>query len=136
MQLQLKNLNKVRLVAWLLYAIFELILQVLFQIWFLYPSVYWAVNNILARFDFVQSGINFKYITTPSLFKVSKKITYKKKQNISQIRNQKYENILSHFRYEKLLSHIVWDDKLKFTSGLKIFEIFEIYWFEIRENCW
>ena len=33
MKLQPKNLNKVGLVAWLLYAIFEILIQLLFWIW-------------------------------------------------------------------------------------------------------
>ena len=33
MQFKSKNLNKVRLVAWLLYAIFEILLKVVFWIW-------------------------------------------------------------------------------------------------------
>ena len=59
-QLQSKNLNKVRYFALLLYAIFEILLQVLFRIWFYIPILYWENNNILARFDLIQLGINLQ----------------------------------------------------------------------------
>ena len=59
-QLQSKNLNKVRYFALLLYAIFEILLQVLFRIWFYIPILYWEKNNILARFDLIQLGINLQ----------------------------------------------------------------------------
>ena len=43
MWLQSNNINKVREVT-VLYI--ELILQVVFRIWFLYPALYWEVNKI------------------------------------------------------------------------------------------
>ena len=52
MWLQSNNINKVREVT-VLYI--ELILQVVFRIWFLYPALYWAGDNIHARVDSLQS---------------------------------------------------------------------------------
>ena len=34
-QLQLNNINSVIMVAWLLYDVFEILLQLVFQIWFI-----------------------------------------------------------------------------------------------------
>ena len=64
MHFQSNNLNKVRLFALLLYAILEILLQVVFRILFFITVLYWSGNNILARVDFIQSGINLQYITT------------------------------------------------------------------------
>ena len=36
----------------------EIRLQVVFQIWFCIPVLYWTENNILAWVDLIQSGIN------------------------------------------------------------------------------
>ena len=52
MQLKAKNLNKLRLIT-LCYI--EILIQVVFRIWFLYPALYWEVNNIHARVDSIQS---------------------------------------------------------------------------------
>ena len=45
MRLQSKNLNQVRVIN-LFYI--EIILQAVFRIWFLYPGLFWAGNNIHA----------------------------------------------------------------------------------------
>ena len=41
----------------------EILLQVLFRIFFI-PIIYWEGNNILARFDSIQSGMNLQYTPT------------------------------------------------------------------------
>ena len=52
------------------------------------------------------------------VFEVSGQLPHtKNKQNISQVPNQKYENIWSDFESENMWSHIVWDAKLKFAYG-------------------
>ena len=40
MKFQSKNINKVRILSWLLYSILEIILQVVFRIWFRIPVLY------------------------------------------------------------------------------------------------
>ena len=78
----------------MIYAIFEILLQLVFPIWFYIPVMYWAGNNILARVNSIQSGINLKCIPkTYSLLSKWAIDPHDKKQNISQARNQKYENI-------------------------------------------
>ena len=59
MWLKSNNLNKARLIT-LCYI--EILLQVVFMIWFLYPALYKPGNNIHARVDLIQSGINLQYI--------------------------------------------------------------------------
>ena len=68
----------------------EILLQVVFQIWFFYPAMYWAVNNIHALVDLIQLGINLHYIPTPPPLR-SKWIitTYKNKKYINQVRTWK-----------------------------------------------
>ena len=43
----------------------EIIIQVIFRIWFCIPTLHWATNNIHAHVDLIQSGINLQYIPTP-----------------------------------------------------------------------
>ena len=52
MQLQSKNINKVRVVT-LCYI--EILLQIVFRVWFVYLTLHWAVNNIHARVNSIQS---------------------------------------------------------------------------------
>ena len=59
MRFQLKNINKVRVIN--LYYI-EIILQVVFRICFCIPAPHWAGNNIYARINSIQAGINLQYI--------------------------------------------------------------------------
>ena len=40
----------------------EIILQIEFRIWFCIPTLHWAGNNICARVDYIQLGINLQYI--------------------------------------------------------------------------
>ena len=56
MRLQPKNLNKVRVIN-LCYI--KILLQVVFQIWFLYPALYWLGNNTHARVDSIQSCLGW-----------------------------------------------------------------------------
>ena len=51
MQLQSKNLNKVRVVT---ICYIEILLQLVFIIWFLYPALYRERNNIYAQVDSIQ----------------------------------------------------------------------------------
>ena len=53
-----------RLVAWLLYAIFEIIIQVVFRIWLCIPVLYWAGHIFFAWIHSIQSGINLQKIPT------------------------------------------------------------------------
>ena len=52
MQFQSKNIHKLEVIT-LCYI--EILLQVLFRFWFLYPTLYWAENYIHDRFDSIQS---------------------------------------------------------------------------------
>ena len=61
MLLQSYNQNKVRVIT-LCYI--EILLEVVFRIWFLYPALYWAGNNIHDRVDLIKLGINLHYIPT------------------------------------------------------------------------
>ena len=57
MWLQPNNLNKARVIT--LYYI-EILLQVVFIIWFFIPALHWVGNNIRAQVDLIQSGINLQ----------------------------------------------------------------------------
>ena len=66
MWLKSRNLNIVRLVAWLLYIIFKIILQILFQIWFLIgQEIIFCLKSILFHWESTYSG--FQHLT---VFKV------------------------------------------------------------------
>ena len=55
--------------------------------------LYWAGNNILAEVDSIQLGINLYLIPAPPNLQSKWTIeSYNKKQNISQVYNQKYRN--------------------------------------------
>ena len=81
----MKNIIMVRLFAWLMFAIFEIILQVLFRIWSCVGREFF-----LSAVDLIQQIINLHWIPTPSLLQSKWKIAiYEKKQNTVQLRNQK-----------------------------------------------
>ena len=90
MKLKSKILIKVRLVSWILYVIFEILLQVLFRFF-----VYWEVNNILYGVNLIQSVIDLHLIPTPYRFRIKFTIvTYDKKHYFSQVSNQKMEYMI------------------------------------------
>ena len=64
MRLKSKNLNKVSVIT-LFYV--EIILQVVFRIWFYIPALHWEGNNVCARDDLIKSGINLHSIPTHKL---------------------------------------------------------------------
>ena len=45
-------------------CVIEIILQVVFRIWFCIPALHWAGNDICAQVDSIQSGTNWQYINT------------------------------------------------------------------------
>ena len=57
MKLQSNNLNKVRVIN---ICYIEIILQVVFRIWFCIPDLHWELNNICAWVDLIQLGINLQ----------------------------------------------------------------------------
>ena len=65
MQFQSKNINRVRVIT---ICNIEILLQVVFRIWFCIPALHWAGNNILARVESIQSGINLQQINTGDNF--------------------------------------------------------------------
>ena len=77
MWLQSNSLNKVRVIT--LYHI-EIIIQLVFQIWFLCTALYWAGNNIHAWVVLIIFLINLQWIPTPYPLWVKCTITtYEKK---------------------------------------------------------
>ena len=47
----------------------EIILQLVFRIWFCIPALHWLGNNIHSHVNFIQLGINLQYITTRDITK-------------------------------------------------------------------
>ena len=58
----MNNIEIVRRVAWLLYAIFEILLRVIFWVWFIIGSeISWI--SILSGVDSIHFGINLQWIS-------------------------------------------------------------------------
>ena len=87
----------------------EIIIQVVFRIWFFITDLHWEGDNILAWVDFIQLRINLQYILKPSPLQ-SKWIisTYRKKQNKISYLTEKCENILSDLDF-KTCFHILFE---------------------------
>ena len=55
-EVEIKESNKLRVIT-LCYI--EILIQVVFWIWFLYPALYWEGNNIHAKFDLIKSFLGW-----------------------------------------------------------------------------
>ena len=115
MQLQSNNLKKVRLGTWLLYAIFEILLQVVFRIWFcIRREIIFCLESI--QFNGESTYNIFQHLP---VFKVSGKSphTIRKKSNPGTYKKtwKVWSNLISKF----LWSRIIWDARHIFCPNCR-----------------
>ena len=124
---QKKNLNTLRVIT---LCHIEILIQVVFLIWFCIPALHWTENNICFRVDLIQSGINLQYNPTPlSLWSMWTITTYKKQKLINQVRKwktKKCENIWSDSGSENMFSRFVWYTRIRLFRIVEIWDIWDI----------
>ena len=124
----------------------EILLQVLFRIWFLYPTLYWVEIILMLRLIqlnraqvySIQYRINLHYITMTSPLRRKCIITTcEKKTYINQVRN--WEKNMKIYDptpgSEKMLSHFVWDAKLVFVLDCRDLRCLRCIYSKIEKTC-